>query len=170
MDNIWIFLVIIGAVLSMAQKNQQKNRPAEQNDDPTLDPQAEWERRIKELFGEDKSAETATAENRPAPTAQKSTEPTSSQKMAQPKATTTPSSPKQATSLSRSYHSTKITPSLTNSQRGHAAGVVNKSTHSNPIKEGDITAPKTEIDHILEDFTMEKAVIYSEILRPKFED
>ena len=68
MDNIWIFLVIIGAVISMVQKNQQKNRPAEQNSDPTLDPQAEWERRMQEIFGEQKST-TPAPEQIPTPTA-----------------------------------------------------------------------------------------------------
>ena len=45
-----------------------------------------------------------------------------------------------------------------------------KAKYGNPIKDGDITAQNSEINEILEDFTMEKAVIYSEILRPKFEE
>ena len=52
MDNIWIFLVIIGAVISIAQKNQQKQRNAESGEEPSLDPQAELERRMREIFGE----------------------------------------------------------------------------------------------------------------------
>ena len=49
LDNIWIFVVIIGAVISIAQKNQQKQRNAESNDEPSLDPQAELERRMQSI-------------------------------------------------------------------------------------------------------------------------
>ena len=51
MDNFWIFILIIGAVASIAQKNQQKNKPSMPEGEPTLDPKAEWERRMREIFG-----------------------------------------------------------------------------------------------------------------------
>ena len=146
MDNIWIFLVIIGAVVSFAQKNQSKRQSksdkttdAEHNDDKTMTPHEMLERRVREILGEDtpqrvpspkvalpsqpakakpatKSARTTTAQQRPAVT-------TPNAKTAQPSATATKNQP----------------------QNG----------------------PNSKI---IEEFTMEKAVIYSEILKPKFEE
>ena len=54
MDNIWIFLVIIGAIFSFAQKNQSKRQgsdaPTEgNNDEGPVTPHQMMERRLREL-------------------------------------------------------------------------------------------------------------------------
>lgn len=167
MDNIWIFLVIIGAVISMVQKNQQKNRPAEQNSDPTLDPQAEWERRMREIFGEQKSVAPAP-EQAPAPTATQTPVPESSPTISTPN-TNSAVKPKMSRNANKSKATSNIS-TATHLKANTANRGTNRAKSSDPIKAGDITAPKGEISGIIEDFTMEKAVIYSEILRPKFEE
>ena len=177
MDNLWIFLVIIGAVFSIAQKNQQKNKPIGEDNEPTLAPQTEWERRVRELIGEDK-----TPENRPETSStqvepQKSRETTPESKMQPMASTTTVQKPKMASqmiSMSRSSSGTatiaKTKSKATKSNDNTTIKTSGNAKYGNPIKDGDITAQNSEINEILEDFTMEKAVIYSEILRPKFEE
>ena len=156
LDNIWIFVVIIGAVISIAQKNQQKQRKADSNDEPSLDPQAELERRMREIFGESKRVEQ-TAENRPIPTPK----PAQQAGNTQPKPTRTSSQTAASNSTAKGYNI-----SAANKPANKSAS---QSKPANPIKDGDITA-KNEIDEIIEDFTMEKALIYSEIIRPKFDE
>ena len=177
MDNLWIFLVIIGAVFSIAQKNQQKNKPIGEDNEPTLAPQTEWERRVRELIGEDK-----TPENRPETSStqvepQKSRETTPESKMQPMVSTITVQKPKMASqmiSMSRSSSGTatiaKTKSKATKSNDNTTIKTSGNAKYGNPIKDGDITAQNSEINEILEDFTMEKAVIYSEILRPKFEE
>ena len=55
MDNFWIFIVIIGAVISLAQKGL-KQAPAESDDTTQPNPQQEWERRIREIMNEQKGS------------------------------------------------------------------------------------------------------------------
>ncbi len=156
MDNIWIFLVIIGAVISIAQKNQQKQRGGELSEQPTLDPQAELERRMREIFGESKRVEPAT-ENKPATAPKPAPKPVDNQ-------------PKPMSTTPRASASNKQT-------KGYNIAAANKPINrgasqpkqANPIKDGDITV-KSEIDEIIDGFTMEKALIYSEIIRPKFDE
>ena len=156
MDNIWIFLVIIGAVISIAQKNQQKQRGGELSEQPTPDPQAELERRMREIFGESKRVEPAT-ENKSAPATIPAPKPVDNQ-------------PKPMSTISRTSASNKQT-------KGYNIAAANKTINrvasqqkqANPIKDSDITV-KSEIDEIIDGFTMEKALIYSEIIRPKFDE
>ena len=150
LDNIWIFVVIIGAVISIAQKNQQKQKNAESGEEPSLDPQAELERRMREIFGESKRVEPV-AENKPTPTPNKPA-------YTQLKAT---SAQPQAKSTNRHTNST---------MRKAASELANTAKKQDPIKRGEITSKKSDIDEIIEDFTMEKALIYSEVIHPKFEE
>ena len=178
MDNLWIFLVIIGAVFSMVQKNQQKNKPVGEDNEPTLAPQTEWERRVRELLGEDKTPENRLKTSSTQVEPQKSRETTPESKMQPMASTTTVQKPKMASqmiSMNRGGSSiattaksnSKATKSNNDNTTIKTSG---KAKYGNPIKDGDITAQNSEINEILEDFTMEKAVIYSEILRPKFEE
>ena len=62
MDNFWIFIVIIGAVISLAQKSPKK--ASSSDDTPTADPQQELERQIRELLGEKPASKPAPAEQK----------------------------------------------------------------------------------------------------------
>ena len=156
MDNIWIFLVIIGAVISIAQKNQQKQRSSGPGDEPSLDPQAELERRMREIFGESKRVEPAT-ENKPAPAPKPTPKPVDNQ----PKPMSTISRPSASNQQTKGYNIVAANKPINR--------VASQPKQANPIKDGDITV-KSEIDEIIDGFTMEKALIYSEIIRPKFDE
>ena len=155
LDNFWIFVIIIGAVISIAQKNQQKQRKADSNEESSLDPQAELERRMREIFGESKRVEQ-TAENKPIPAPKPAPKPMD----IQPKPMRTASQSAASGSPAKGYNI------AANKSANKVSG---QSKPIDPIKDGDITA-KSEIDEIIEDFTMEKALIYSEIIRPKFDE
>ena len=148
MDNIWIYIFIIGIVLSFAQKNKKK-RVEQQSDSPEVDPRQEWERQIRELLGEPKQAE-------PRPTEQSAP---SLQSVAQKQTI----SPSKSAKFSNNSHAT------TNGKANYktAAKAANSPSVEAVTSED---APNENIEKILDDFSMEKAVIYAEILKPKYEE
>ena len=162
MDNFWLILLIFGAISIFSRKNEKQSRTPEADAEggnqgehiPT-----EWERRIRELLGEENSSNvpqstpsTAAQPINPSkrvhtPTTIKRKEVDNTSQLAQNRATTGKSA---------------MTQTTVNRQKAH-------STIPDKIKEGEIGS-KGEIETILEDFSMEKAVIYSEILKPKYEE
>lgn len=148
MDNLWIYIFIIGIVLSFAQKNKRK-RVEQQSDSPEVDPRQEWERQIRELLGEPKQAEPQPAEQS-AP----------AQQSVAPKQTISPS---KSAKLGNSSHAT------TKSKANHktTAKAADKPIAVTTASED---APNENIEKIIDDFSMEKAVIYAEILKPKYEE
>ena len=143
MDNIWIFIVIIGAVISIAQKNHKKPM-AESENAPHPNPQEEWERQLREILGE------------------------KPQMPAAPK----PASQPIENSAAPEYKQ----PMPTQSKRVAMPSPKNKATSQQPTNanKGNKTPSKSEndlnIEKIIDDFSMEKAVIYAEILKPKYEE
>lgn len=162
MDNFWLILLIFGAISIFSRKNEKQSRTpkadAEGGNQGEHIP-TEWERRIRELLGEENSSNvpqstpsTATQPINPSktvhtPTTIKRKEVNNTSQLAQNRATTGKSA---------------MTQTTVNRQKAH-------STIPDKIKEGEIGS-KGEIETILEDFSMEKAVIYSEILKPKYEE
>ena len=146
MDNIWIFLVIIGAVFSFAQKNQSKRQAKsdnstdeEHNDERPLTPHEMLERRVREMLGEEAPKRTSSPTVMPTPH---------------------PTKAKPATKSSRT----------TTAQQRPAVTTSNAKT-AQPSATATKNQPQNgQNSKILEEFTMEKAVIYSEILKPKFEE
>ena len=143
MDNIWIFIVIIGAVISLAQKNQKKPMTESENA-PQPNPQEEWERQLREILGERPQMPAA-----PKPASQpidrsvapeyKQPAPAQSKRVAMP-------SPKNKTAIQQPTNA-------------------NKGNEAQSKSDSDIN-----IEKIIDDFSMEKAVIYAEILKPKYEE
>lgn len=145
MDNIWIFIVIIGAVISLAQKNQKKPMTESENA-PQPNPQEEWERQLREILGERPQTPAA-----PKPASQpierditpenKQPTPLQSKRVVAP-------SPKSKTTIQQPTNAKK-----------------EKAQEEQAKPEGEIN-----IEGIIDDFSMEKAVIYAEILKPKYEE
>lgn len=152
MDNFWIFIVIIGAVISLAQKSPKK--ASSSDDTPTADPQQELERQIRELLGEKPASKSAPAEQKrvetPAPT------PIPTPVIIKNNRVDT------ATSITKPKHQSKIKIAATAKAVTHTNKATNKSATDDE--------PNEIIGQIVDDFTMEKAVIYAEILKPKYEE
>ena len=157
MDNIWIFIVIIGAVISLAQKNQKKPMPKSENA-PQPNPQEEWERQLREILGERPQMPAA-----PKPASQpleKSAAPEYKQP-AQSKRVVMPSPKAQFKAQSQQATINTQKNGATIQQPTNA----NKGNEAQSKSESDIN-----IEKIIDDFSMEKAVIYAEILKPKYEE
>ena len=152
MDNFWIFIVIIGAVISLTQKSPKK--ASSSDDSPTADPQQELERQIRELLGEKPASKPVPAEQKrvemPAPT--QIPTPVITQKNRVDNTTTT----------SHTQQQSKIKTTATAKVATHTNKATSKATNDDE--------PNEIIGQIVDDFTMEKAVIYAEILKPKYEE
>lgn len=167
MDNFWIFIVIIGAVISLAQKGQ-KQAPAESDDTTQPNPQQEWERRIREIMNEQKGSAHPQDRKATTPTQRPQTShlprPTVTPT---PKAVRTDNSGERVATLATTPKRRIYAPkqeSFNTPANNH------KPTTSEPKKRLDAKEEGSNIDAILDDFSMEKAVIYAEILKPKYEE
>ena len=147
MDNIWIFIVIIGAVISLAQKNQKKTI-TESDNAPQPNPREDWERQLREILSEGKPQLPAQAKPANKPIKRIHTPEYRQSAPIQSKRVVTPS-PKSKTTI----------PQPINTQKD------NKPQEVQNKPEGEIN-----IERIIDDFSMEKAVIYAEILKPKYEE
>ena len=79
MDNIWIFLVIIGAIFSFARKNQGKRLQGSDEayegheGEETVNPHEMLERRVRELLGEETPKSNPMPTHKPARSADTTT-------------------------------------------------------------------------------------------------
>lgn len=162
MDNFWLILLIFGAISIFSRKNEKQSRTPEADAEggnqgehiPT-----EWERRIRELLGEENSS------NVPQSTPSTAAQPINSSKTVHTPTTIKRKEVNNTSQLAQNRATigkSAMTQTTVNRQKAH-------STTPDKIKEGEIGS-KGEIETILEDFSMEKAVIYSEILKPKYEE
>lgn len=170
MDNIWIFLVIIGAIFSFAQKNQSKRQgsdaPTEDNNsEGPVTPHEMMERRLRELLGEEQTKRVPTPASAPT-----STTPTARQGKIKPIHGTLDSRPTIATSQQNKATQTLSVAQYKAQQAKTANNKANNKPSSPNIKPAQASTNNGQIGQIIDDFSMEKAVIYSEILKPKFEE
>ena len=134
MDNIWIILLIVGAVISLTQKNT-KRRPQTDSDEEEQ-PRDVLQKHLEEIFGrgeEHPAAPRPTAMPMPQPPVRKMAQATRRQQQQKPSAIQTQQ--------------------------------LRKGSAETPAHHSD-----NELERIIEEFDMERAVIYSEILKPKYEE
>lgn len=173
MDNIWIFLVIIGAIFSFAQKNQGKRQQGSDEayegheGEETVNPHKMLERRVRELLGEDSPKSNPMPTHKPARSADTTTSsqqganrPTLRTSVARPTMTTKQQTVKSATS----------TPQYRSQTKQAQAIALDGNTTPQKAVSAQQKGRNEQIGQIIDDFSMEKAVIYSEILKPKFEE
>lgn len=173
MDNIWIFLVIIGAIFSFAQKNQGKRQQGsdeayEGNEgEETVNPHEMLERRVRELLGEETPKSNPMPTHKPARSADTTTSsqqganrPTLRTSVARPTMTTKQQTVKSATSTPQYRSQAKRTQAIASDGNIASQKAVSAQTRGH----------NEQIGQIIDDFSMQKAVIYSEILKPKFEE
>lgn len=158
MDIFWVFIIIFGIVVSIGQKANKQQAPTDDSE-PTLTPEQEMERKIRELL-EGKPTPSA----KPAPSANPA-----------PTAKSTPSSEATIatrTKTKREAHNTipttKSAKKATITHKTSATPKVSSVEENSPIKAKEIK--RGEIGQIVEDFTIDKAVIYAEIMKPKYEE
>lgn len=173
MDNIWIFLVIIGAIFSFAQKNQGKRQQGSDEADKghkgeeTVNPHEMLERRVRELLGEETPKSNPMPTHKPARSAdtttssqQSANHPMPRTSVARPTMTTKQQTVKSATSTPQYRSQAKRTQAIASDGNIASQKAVSAQTRGH----------NEQIGQIIDDFSMQKAVIYSEILKPKFEE
>lgn len=182
MDNIWIILLIVGAVISLTQKNT-KRRP--QTDSDEEQPRDVLQKHLEEIFGrgaEHPAAPRPTAMPMPQPPVRKpSAESADTAPAARPK--TQDTAPRQQTAEPKKHiRSTAETYARDMSHRNQAmAQATRRQQQQKPsaiqtqqLRKGSAETPAhhsdNELERIIEEFDMERAVIYSEILKPKYEE
>ena len=167
MGSFWIFFLFMGIVALVKRKemaSQEDTTP--QNTPtgaPTEDEKQEIERRIREILGEpqpQKRVVTAQPAKRVAPAQSATPRPAVRHARPKVKAQSTHTSLEQITpEISMSSHRlTQPTPSRSTA--------TSKKAQTAPTEVTD----KSELDAMIDDFSIEKAVIYSEILEPKFKE
>lgn len=182
MDNIWIILLIVGAVISLTQKNT-KRRP--QTDSDEEQPRDVLQKHLEEIFGrgaEHPAAPRPTAMPMPQPPVRKpSAESADTAPAARPK--TQDTAPRQQTAEPKKHiRSTAETSARDTSHRNQAmAQATRRQQQQKPpaieqqqLRKSSAQTPAhhsdNELERIIEEFDMERAVIYSEILKPKYEE
>lgn len=169
MDNIWIFLVIIGAIFSFAQKNQGKRQQGSDEADEgrkgeeTVNPHEMLERRVRELLGEETPKSNPMPTHKPARSADTTT--SSQQGANRPTLRTSVARP---TMTTKQQQTAKSAASMPQAKRTQAIAMDN--TIPQKAVSAQTRGRNEQIGQIIDDFSMEKAVIYSEILKPKFEE
>lgn len=154
MSSFWIFLAFMGIAALIKRHEAAAKEVADTTDVPTNQKREEIERRIRELFEE---AYTPTAKTTPGPVESRAEVP-------QPRLVT------HAATLSKPKpESSRATTQSTNKA---VAGSSFKSTQTQTATRTtqNPSAAKSEIELAMEDFSLERAVIYSEILEPKFKE
>ena len=160
MGSFWTFLVIIGVVAIKFFGELATDKDASQPTAPTDEEKSDIEKRIQEILGE-------VEQKRVVPTKPAAPQPSTPA----PQPAMRPARPK--TKAQSAYTSLEqITPEIAMSSHRISKpttarrAVSPKKVQTVPVE----VAGKSELDAMIDDFTIEKAVIYSEILEPKFKE
>ena len=158
MGSFWTFLVIIGVVAIKFFGELATDKGASQPTAPTDEEKSDIEKRIQEILGE-------VEQKRVVPTQPATPTPS----MPSPQPAMRPARPK--TKAQPAYSSLEqITPEIAmSSHRISKPTTTRKAVSPKEVQTAPVeVAGKSELDAMIDDFTIEKAVIYSEILEPKF--
>ena len=168
MGSFWIFFLFLG-IVALVKRNEIANesKKSQSEQPPVEDIRREFERRLKELRGEippQGSAQPMQRGTMPHPTLQRPAVP----RPVAPRPTTTQSAMPRTTTARPARPS--VQPNAQTQQAAQQGSAIRPSnnTAQNNQHQPNATAPKSEVERMVEDFSIEKAVIYSEILEPKF--
>lgn len=173
MGSFWIFFLFLG-IVALVKRNEIANesKKSQSEQPPVEDIRREFERRLKELRGEippQGSAQRMQRGTMPHPTLQRpvASQPATTQS-AMPRTTTAqPATPRTTTARPARP---SVQPNAQTQQAAQQGSTIRPSnnTAQNNQHQPNTTAAKSEVERMVEDFSIEKAVIYSEILEPKF--
>ena len=151
MDTFWVIpLLIFAAIVSIGQKASKKASSKQEESDAMPIPEHEdIERRIREIL-EGK----ATPTQRPAP------------RVASAPSKTLEQMPKPIVRRTSTVIPNKI--ASTKQANKHIKKSATNKIDTDLIKQGEIK--HSEIGRIIDDFSVEKATIYAEIMKPKYEE
>lgn len=158
MSSFWIFFLFIGIVALVKRKELATNDGTSTTSAPTDAEKSEIERRIKEIFQEVEGSQKSSS----APTIPSGmSRPHQAAKPAQ--TTKRVSEPRSSSKHTGSSNAKIPTTKLQQGSKLHQ----NTNIPSNAPK---TTETHSELERMIDDFTLEKAVVYAEILEPKFKE
>ncbi len=172
MDYFWVMLLIFGAIVTIGQKSQKGKTSGDEAEIP--DPSKEWERRLREILEQGEPSPNAAPKTKD----QHTTLPRPKSAHRQGRSQHPSTAPQQAdtarttasgyTSSIRSSYNASSTPF---GQAGSSGAKAANTAKNNAQTTLPAAAEEgSEIERMIDDFTIEKAVIYAEILRPKYEE
>ena len=173
MGSFWIFFLFLG-IVALVKRNEIANESKKnQNEQPPVeDIRREFERRLKELRGEippQGSAQPMQRGTMPHPTLQRPVAPRpATAQSAMPRTTTVQSATPRTTTARPARPSVQPNAQTQQAAQQGSATRPSNNTAQNNQPQSNATAAKSEVERMVEDFSIEKAVIYSEILEPKF--
>ena len=163
MDNFWLYIIIFGAIISFVQKMGKQNAPQDDSE-PQIPTEEDIKRQLRELLG-DNPAQQKQGSEQPKSTATHPTASTHSD--VKPQSTATNAYPKRSITLPVEKVPIHTMPKV---QKSASAKSLNSVSPTSLPKATPPEEPTSNIEAVLEDFTMEKAVIYAEILKPKYKE
>lgn len=184
MDYIWIFFIVAWAAISLTQKNQKKRQQQEEESDEQA--REVLQRQLEEIFGRRVHPAAPRPTATPAHMEPMSTDSASAKSTTRHKVPTPPAETIYRTEVSippkSAQHRSEIPRPADTSHRN----IVNTTSQrqlpnkrSNITEQQSVSAATTnavkpqdnsELERIIGEFDMERAVIYSEILKPKYEE
>lgn len=155
---LWMIILIAGAIMSVSQKDQKK-RPctASDNDDtPAPDRRKEWNRRMRDIFGD-------LSTTSPVPTAPHYPQPAGTQGI-------DPDHPLARAAKKQSAAAERVAAAPKPQKHKNTAKAVGSDKAQVRPTEPESAVVNTDYGRMIDEFDLERAVIYSEILKPKFEE
>lgn len=155
---LWMIILIAGAIMSISQKDQKK-RPgtaSDNEDTPAPDRREEWNRRMRDIFGDLPTAP-------PVPTAPHYPQPAGRQGI-------DPAHPLARAAKRESAATERVAAAPKSQKHKAAAKTIGSGKAQACPTEPKAAVGNTDYGRMIDEFDLERAVIYSEILKPKFEE
>ena len=152
-----MIILIAGAIMSVSQKNQKKRAgtASDNEDTPAPDRREEWNRRMRDIFGD-----LPTAPHYPQPVGKQDIDP------AHPLA----SAAKRESAATERVTAERVAAAPKSQKHKAAAKTVGSDKAQARPAEPKAAVGNTDYGRMIDEFDLERAVIYSEILKPKFEE
>lgn len=171
MDNLWLILLIVGAVISLSQKSQKRPQNEPEDDEQARDV---LQKQLEEIFGRrEGTPDTSrpTAAPTPAPAQQHKTAPRPAATPAK-QTDAIPATSAHRNAVKPRTQSAAAAPARDTSHRNAAMSQANakRQLQDKPVAAIASTHENNDLGRIVEEFDMERAVIYDAILKPKYEE
>ena len=160
---LWMIILIAGAIMSVSQKDQKKRHgtASDNEDTPAPDRREEWNRRMRDIFGDLPTAPPVpTAPHYPQPVGKQGIDP------AHPLARAA----KRESAATEKVTAERVAAAPKPQKHKTAAKTVGSDKAQACPAEPKAAVGNTDYGRMIDEFDLERAVIYSEILKPKFEE
>lgn len=160
---LWMIILIAGAIMSISQKDQKKRAgtASDNEDTPTPDRREEWNRRMRDIFGDLPTAPPVpTAPHYPQPVGTQGIDP------AHPLARAA----KRESAATEKVTAERVAAAPKPQKHKNTAKTVGSDKTQAHLAEPESAVVNTDYGRMIDEFDLERAVIYSEILKPKFEE